>query len=100
MRITHPVGQSHGSKEIVRAAIWATNALARREPSQRRSSSSFAFPLMTLIPGTDSNENALRLRALGFESRLREMRDDPTMDVRERVRDTLEMLDTASFRLD
>jgi hypothetical protein len=48
----------------------------------------------------DTNENALRLRSLGFESRLREMKDDVTPDVRERVRDTLEMLDTASFRLD
>ena len=36
------------------------------------------------------NDHAQRLRALGFESRLKEMRDDPSLDVRERVRDALE----------
>jgi hypothetical protein len=36
------------------------------------------------------NENAHRLRSLGFEIRLKELRDDPSIDVRERVRDALE----------
>lgn len=36
------------------------------------------------------NDHAQRLRALGFESRLKEMREDPSLDVRERVRDALE----------
>lgn len=36
------------------------------------------------------NDHAQKLRALGFESRLKEMRDDPSLDVRERVRDALE----------
>ena len=36
------------------------------------------------------NENAQKLRALGIEIKLKEMRDDPSIDVRERVRDALE----------
>lgn len=47
-----------------------------------------SFVLILVLAGF--NEHAQRLRALGFESRLKEMRDDPSLDVRERVRDALE----------
>ena len=39
---------------------------------------------------TGHNDNANRLRTLGFEARLRDLRDDSSIDVRERVRDALE----------
>jgi hypothetical protein len=38
-------------------------------------------------------EFALSLRSLGFERRLREMREDVTLDVRERVVDALANFD-------
>lgn len=36
------------------------------------------------------SDNAQRLRSLGFEARLKEMREDPVVNVRERVADALE----------
>jgi len=39
---------------------------------------------------TGFNENAAKLRTLGVEARLKELRDDRSIEVRERVRDALE----------
>lgn len=36
------------------------------------------------------NDTIARLRAIGVDKKLKDMRDDPSIDVRERVRDALE----------
>ena len=67
-----PNVQSHPSPEIRVGAIWAIVNLCHRTDNRRYS------------------ENAQKLRAVGIENKLKEMRDDPSIDVRERVRDALE----------
>lgn len=89
--------QSNPSSDVRVAAVWATiNLCHRPEPGHRRESSSrphaaaesITDTVKLLLPGF--NDHAQRLRSLGFESRLKEMREDPSLDVRERVRDALE----------
>lgn len=43
-----------------------------------------------MLSYTGYNDTAARLRSLGIESKLKDLRDDPSIDVRERVRDALE----------
>jgi len=72
---------SHGRSDIRVASVRAVKNLAAREPTQRA-----------------KNDNALRLRALGFESRLRGLKEDPILDVREHARICLDMFAQSDFR--
>lgn len=67
------------------AAVWAIVNLCHKPEGP-------SLPSAMTSPSYKrrSNDNANRLRTLGVESRLREMRDDPSVDVRERVREALE----------
>lgn len=58
--------QSHPKDEVRVGAVWCIHNLAR-----------------------GVHENIVRLRGLGFEARLRDLADDLSLDVRERVADAL-----------
>lgn len=84
--------KSHVASEIRVAAVWAVvNLCQRSEGGHHRIYSPLNAALLVLIlrpPGI--NENVQKMRALGIEKRLKELRDDPNIDVRERVKDALE----------
>ena len=91
MRHSTIIPQSHPASEIRVAAVWAIANLCHQKVGGPRRT----FLLAHLSDIADLymagyNDTIARLRAIGVDKKLKDMRDDPSIDVRERVRDALE----------
>jgi hypothetical protein len=95
--------KNHSRAEIRVAAVWSAINITHRPIEQRRKPGfSRTFSTLWSYPRSltrvycaqiGMTEFALSLRSLGFERKLREMREDVSLDVRERVVDALANFD-------